>query len=304
MKIDRLIGILSILLQKEKVTAPYLAEKFEVSRRTINRDIETLCSAGIPIYTTQGANGGISIIENYKFDRTILSEKEMRDILAGLQSLDSIDKSSRYTQLMEKLYADSSGPVIRGQSILIDLSSWNKDKLSYKIELIRNAIETNHKISFLYFSPDSEQQRIVEPYYLVFHWSSWYLWGFCDMRKDFRLFKLNRMTSIQNTSHEFKKDSKCFPDFKNENIFSGGINIKVLFKENCKWRLIEEFGSDAFKTMNDGTILFQTDFTNKENLFTWLMTFGDSAELLEPIEIRKEFLKRINKIKNIYEKEI
>lgn len=82
MKIDRLIGILSILLQKEKTTAPFLAEKFEVSRRTINRDIEALCKAGIPIVTAQGQNGGISIMEGYKIDRTLLTSDDMQAILA------------------------------------------------------------------------------------------------------------------------------------------------------------------------------------------------------------------------------
>ncbi len=108
MKLDRLIGILSVLLQKETVTAPYLAERFEVSRRTINRDIETLCLAGIPIVTKQGAHGGISIIENYKMDCTLLSANEMQDILAGLRSLESIHGTNHYAQLMEKLSAGSS----------------------------------------------------------------------------------------------------------------------------------------------------------------------------------------------------
>ena len=88
MKIDRLIGILSILLQQEKVTAPMLAEKFEVSRRTINRDIEVLCQAGIPLVTTQGREGGISIIDGYKVDRTLITSSEMQSILTGLRSLD------------------------------------------------------------------------------------------------------------------------------------------------------------------------------------------------------------------------
>ena len=108
MKIDRMIGILSVLLQKDTVTAPYLAEQFEVSRRTINRDIEDLFRAGIPIVTMQGAKGGISIMENYKIERTLLTNREMQDILAGLRSLDSINGTSRYGQLMEKLLAGSS----------------------------------------------------------------------------------------------------------------------------------------------------------------------------------------------------
>ena len=90
MKIDRLIGILSILLQQEKVTAPYLAEKFEVSRRTINRDIEDICKAGIPVVTSQGQNGGISIMDGYRMDKTLLTSSDMQAILAGLKSLDSV----------------------------------------------------------------------------------------------------------------------------------------------------------------------------------------------------------------------
>ena len=102
MKLDRLIGILSLLLQKERVTAPELAEQFEVSRRTIQRDIESLCRAGIPISTSQGTGGGISIMEGYRVDRTLLTAPEMQAILAGLRSLDSVSGTRRYAQLMEK----------------------------------------------------------------------------------------------------------------------------------------------------------------------------------------------------------
>ena len=129
MKIDRLIGILSILLQKDIVTAPELAERFEVSRRTIGRDIDALCRAGIPIQTRQGTNGGISIMENFRMDRTLLTGEEMRDILAGLRSLDSVNGTNRYGQLMEKLSAGSSNFLTGDQSVLIDLSSWYKDSL-------------------------------------------------------------------------------------------------------------------------------------------------------------------------------
>lgn len=108
MKMDRLIGILSILLQREQVTAPELAEQFEVSRRTIQRDIEALCRAGIPITTAQGAGGGISIMEGYRVDRTVLTAPEMQAILAGLRSLDSVSGTRRYAQLMEKLSAGNS----------------------------------------------------------------------------------------------------------------------------------------------------------------------------------------------------
>ena len=177
MKIDRQIGILSVLLQKETVTAVYLAEKFEVSRRTINRDIEDLCKAGIPIATKQGVNGGISIIENYKFDRTLFTQGEMRDILAGLRSLDSVNETNRYGQLMEKLSVGSSDLMTGNQSVLIDLSSWYKGLLAPKIELIRTSIDNCRKLEFIYYSSKGESERCVEPYYLIFRWSSWYVWG-------------------------------------------------------------------------------------------------------------------------------
>ena len=130
MKLDRLIGILSILLQRERVTAPELAERFEVSRRTIQRDVEALCRAGIPLVTVQGAGGGISILEGYRVDRTVLTGPEMQDILAGLRSLDSVSGTSRYAQLMEKLSAGAGTLVPEGADTLIDLSSRSEEHTS------------------------------------------------------------------------------------------------------------------------------------------------------------------------------
>ena len=196
MKMDRLIGIFSILLQREQVTAPELAEQFEVSRRTIQRDIEALCRTGIPITTAQGAGGGISIMEGYRVDRTVLTAPEMQAILAGLRSLDSVSGTRRYAQLMEKLSAGNRTLLSGGTHLLIDLSSWYKSSLAPKIEAIQNAMEQHHLVHFTYDAPKGTSVRSVEPYYLVFHWSTWYLWGRCQIRQYFRLFKLNRMTDL------------------------------------------------------------------------------------------------------------
>ena len=193
MKIDRLIGILSVLLQEEKVNAPDLAERFEVSRRTINRDIDDLLYAGIPIRTSQGVGGGISIAEGYKVDRTILTSKDMQMILAGLRSLDSVSGSSYYGQLMEKIQAGSSEFISGRDSILIDLSSWYKESLAPKISTIQDAIENRHLLEFYYYAPSGESKRSIEPYYIVFKWTSWYVYGWCLKRKDYRLFKLSEL---------------------------------------------------------------------------------------------------------------
>ncbi len=288
MKIDRLIGILSILLQKDMVTAPYLAEQFEVSRRTINRDIEALCQAGIPIVTRQGSHGGISIMEPYRVDRAVFTTAEMQDILAGLRSLDSIHGTNRYGLLMEKLLAGSSDFLAGNQSVFIDLSSWYKKSLAPKIELIRGGIENGRKLEFLYFSPKGERQRIIEPYFLIFRWTSWYVWGFCTERKDFRLFKVNRMEELRLLEAPFEKRQVPLPDLSTEKLFPGGIRVKAIFDAACKWRLVEEFGRDCFEEMEGGKLLFHGDYTDRAGLISWILTFGADAELLEPEEIREE----------------
>ena len=301
MKIDRQLGILSILLQQDSVTAPYLAEVFEVSRRTINRDIEDLCRAGIPITTRQGVGGGISIMEGYKVDRTMLTQGEMQDILAGLRSLDSVNGTNRYGQLMEKLSIGSSDFMVGNQSVLIDLSAWYKDSLAPKIEMIRSAIAQHRRLEFYYYSPRQESMRCVEPYYLIFRWSSWYVWGWCKTREDFRLFKLNRMDKVTMVEAFVPERDIPMPDLSNERIFPGGISVKALFDPDCKWRLVEEFGPDCFTVQEDGLLLFQADYTDKENLITWLLSFRDKATLLEPETIREELRQSILLMKKKYD---
>ena len=286
MKMERLIGILSILLQKEKVTAPELAEQFEVSRRTIQRDIESLCRAGIPISTAQGAGGGISIMEGYRVDRTVLNAPEMQAILAGLRSLDSVSGTRRYAQLMEKLSAGTGGLVPGGAHMFIDLSSWYKTSLPPKIERIQGAIEQHRTIRFTYYSPKEESVRTVEPSYLVFHWSTWYVWGWCQSRQDFRLFKLNRMTELA-SGEPFEPRPASLPDLEPERIFPTRYQVTVLFDPACRWRLVEEYGVDRFTVEPDGKLRFTGGFPDADSVLSWVLTFGDKAELLEPEELRK-----------------
>lgn len=303
MKTDRLIGILSVLLQEEKTTAPALAERFEVSRRTINRDIETLCKAGIPIQTTQGTGGGISIMDGYRMDRTILTSKDMQMILTGLRSLDSVSGSGYYSQLMEKIQAGSSDFISGKDSMLIDLSSWYRESLAPKIDIILDAIGDRRLLTFRYYAPSGESERLVEPYYLVFRWSSWYLWCWCCYRKDFRLFKLNRMDNVRKTETAFECREMIMPDLSNERIFPGGISVKALFSPDMKWRLVEEFGSECFIENDDGRLLFSADYTDMENLISWLLTFGDKAEVLEPKEAREKMIYLVQNMTTIYKED-
>lgn len=302
MKIDRLIGILSYLLQKDKVTAPFLAEKFEVSRRTINRDIEDLCKAGIPLVTMQGKHGGISIMEGYRLDRTVLTSADMQSILAGLRSLDSVSGTNRYKLLMEKISGGNPSVLGSNNHIMIDLSSWYKTELEPKIRLLQDAIEEKERISFTYYSPNGETYREIDPNMLVFQWSSWYLWGYCLSRKAGRLFKLNRMQNLQKTGFHFSNEQLEPYVLEDRSYYTPDIMVTAVFEAKMKWRLIDEFGIGSFTEQEDGRLLFRFNFAGKSNLFSWLLSFGAQAELLEPQELREEFGKMIEEMSLKYKK--
>ena len=303
MKIDRLIGILSVLLQEEKVTAPELAKTFEDSRRTINRDIEDLCKAGIPIFTSQGTGGGISIMDGYKMDRTILSSKDMQMIMAGLRSLDSVSGSHYYVQLMEKLKAGSSDFVSGNESILIDLSSWNKDSLLPKIELIQDAIELGKTLRLKYYAPSGNTEREIEPYYLIFKWSSWYVYGYCLLKNDFRMFKLNRMTDIAHVRTFEKKRDVPMPDLSNEKVFPPKAKVKAVFESSMKWHLIEEYGADSFTELQDGKLLFEHEYADDEGLLSWMLSLRDKVTVIEPKSIREGLFRIATELTEKYQEE-
>lgn len=303
MKIDRLIGILSVLLQKEKVTAPELAERFEVSRRTINRDIEDLCKAGIPICTTQGVGGGISIMEGYRMDRTLLTSRDMQMILAGLRSLDSVSGSRYYSQLMEKIKTGSSSYIGGSESILIDLSLWDKDSLSPKIEMIQAAIEERKVLSFQYYAPGGDSVRKLEPYFLIFKWSSWYVYGYCLLREDFRMFKLNRMNQLAVESGFEKRKTVPMPDLTSERIFPVKTKVKAVFDASMKWHLTEEFGIDSFSTQPDGSLLFEREYSDDEKLISWMLSCRNRVTVIEPEHIREQLGQIASDIVEKYKKE-
>ena len=300
MKIDRLIGILSILLQRDKVTAAELAEKFEVSRRTIVRDIEDLCKAGIPVSASQGRGGGISVMEGFKIDRTLLSEEDMKAILTGLQGLDSVSESSRYRRLMDKLDAENAvGAVGAGNSIIVDLSSWDKNAVSPKLETIKQAIESREKISFMYYSPDRTERREIEPYRLVFQWASWYAWGFCTKRNDYRMFKLTRMTDLTVGEKFVPREIPAYSCDKLRHT-RGEIAVRVRFDSSVKWRIVDEFGAEYLTEDEDGSITLDFTWSDVPSFYSYIAGFRDAAEIIAPEEYRKEFSEVLEKMLKRY----
>lgn len=298
-KVDRLIGIITILLKRDKVTAPFLAEKFEVSRRTINRDIEAICKAGIPIITTQGYDGGITIAEGYKIDKTILTSKEVDSILTGLKSIESIFNSSYINKIADKF---SSKDFVESSSgnILIDLSSHYKITLIEKIELIKKAIDEEYLISFRYFYDKGEVEKVIEPYILIFRWASWYLLGYCTERNDFRLFKLNRITDLVEMKKDFYKRDIPKDKLEFDKFFTNEIKLVALFEEKDKYRLVDEYGIDSFTNIENNKLLFKRGFTTMDNLLSWVKSFGDSVQVIEPKEVCLEIKRNAENILKIY----
>ena len=140
--------------------------------------------------------------------------------------------------------------------------------------------EASKILRFEYYAPKGNSEREIEPYYLVFKWSSWYVYGYCLLRNDFRLFKLNRMDGAAETESDFVCRDAPVPDLSNEAIFPGEIQVSALFAPEMKWRLVEDFGPDCYTEADDGRLLFSAGYTDLDNLVTWLMTFGAKAEVL------------------------
>ncbi|MDD4843106.1 MAG: YafY family protein [Anaerotignum sp.] len=294
MKIDRLIGIITILLQNKKITAPQLAEIFEVSRRTIHRDIEDICKAGIPIVTTQGTNGGIAIMDSFKIEKTLFSVEDLSAIFAGLCSLDSITQSNKYKNIIMKFSAQKDSLILKN-NILIDLSSHYKDTLAPKIELLQASIENSTQVSFCYHNHSGERCIVADPYLVIFQWSSWYLLGFDDARKQFKLYKLNRLCDLHSTKTSFQLQEIPKETLEFSNFFTEELQAVILFDKSEKYRLVEEYGVDSFTETPEGSLLFSFPFTNQNYLLSWVLSFGENAELMEPKELRPILQERLKK---------
>lgn len=296
-KIDRLIGIITLLLQHDKITAPELAKRFEVSRRTINRDIDTICKAGIPLITIQGYNGGIMIANGYKIDKSLLTKKELQAIFIGLNSIDSVSKISYKEKLIEKLSITPEDIICAENAIFIDLASHYQSSLTQKIATLKQAISQQNEISFCYYYRKGESIRNVQPYLLLFKWSSWYLYAFCLSKLDYRLFKLNRLWNIEIIKTQFSLKKINWEQINFDNYFQENtIHLKALFDKNTKFRLIEEYGIHCYKENENSQLIFEWDFQSYEHMKNWILSFGNQVQVLEPQALYNDIILQAKKI--------
>lgn len=296
MKISRLMGIVTVLWQRGQTTAPALAALFEVSHRTIHRDIDVLCRAGIPIVTRQGQGGGISLMQGFNLNTTLFTKEEMQAVLAGIKSVSSVTAGGRAAYLEQKLGAVSVSPYMR-----IDLSSFYKESLSHKIALLQQALSEKQAISFRYYYAKGEADKLVEPCYIVFKWSDWYVFGWCRTRQDFRLYKLRRLWDLRLTGESFTP--REIPPGKEElgTNMADDYFVSALFHPSLKYRLVEDYGPGSFAVQPDGRLLTYRGFTSPEDAARYFLAFGTGAEVTAPPEMREKIRQTAQDIAKAHE---
>lgn len=298
MKINRLFEIVYILLHKKTMTAKELAERFEVSTRTIYRDIETLSMAGIPVYMSAGKGGGISIMDDFVLNKALLTDSEKSDILSSLRAVNAINfnETNSAVKKLSNLFGDGNTDWIE-----VDFSNWyNSEKESETFSTLRSAILSKKIVTFSYASQKGEKTtRKVEPLRLCFKGMSRYLYAFCHTRQDYRFFKLSRIKDLITTQEEVER-KVLGPIFQNSNVFEKEeyINLKLKLSSEIAFRVYDEF--DSYTLHEDGSFIVETIYPKGEWIFSYIASFGHHCQVLEPVEISEYVQKELLKILRNY----
>jgi predicted DNA-binding transcriptional regulator YafY len=286
-------------MNKKQMTAPELANHFEVSKRTILRDIDTLTMAGIPIYTTQGKGGGIFIQDRFMLNKTFITEDEQKQILFSLQSM-SATELIETDKVLGKLRSLFDYP--NKEWIEVDFSRWGHSATdNAKFEILRAAIINKLAVSFDYLSAYGESKgREAYPLKLSFKSKAWYLQSFCSSENDYRTFKFNRMSNVTVLDESFNGKEYEIPKIEPpENPSSlRYVDVTLLVSSLAKHRIYDEFAESDITINKNGT--FTLRITEGQWLYDYILSYGTAVEVLEPQYVRDEMMVRIEKIKNLY----
>lgn len=297
MQISRLFEIVYILLDKKMVTAKELAERFEVSTRTVYRDIETLSVAGIPIYMTKGKGGGISILPGFVLNKAVITEEEKKDILMSLHAVNAVNLSDTGTALdkLNSLFGESNTDWIE-----VDFSSWaNADAETKIFNTIKSAILSKKVIAFTYASAKGQEtNRTVEPLKICFKGGAWYLYGYCKERKDNRFFKLRRIKKLIVKEEVFYQNA---PNqvFAQEVVFNEEfVQLKMRIGKDLAYRVYDEF--ECYEQLEDGSFIVEIKYPKGEWIFYYITSFGSQCEVLAPEYLRENMKTELQKMLNHY----
>ncbi len=288
MKVDRLLGIVTLLLQKKRIKARDLADYFEVSLRTIYRDIEDINLSGIPIIAYPGANGGVSIAEGFTLDKTVLTREEMGNIVRGLKSLDSVISEPQIKKLLDKFPQEPDRYIVFNDDIMIDLASHYKTSLALKISQLRKAIRYRRVVEFDYYSKNGQTKREFEPYFVTFKWAAWYVFGYCRLRGDFRLFKLNRMTELTLTEINFEPREVTEQQLDLEAFYLAPGKrqyASLLLHRSLEYVMVDQYGPESYEVVDEDHILAKWDYIDQHEMVKIILSLGGGARVLAPQEL-------------------
>lgn len=272
---NRLFEIVYILMQKRKTTAKELADRFEVSTRTIYRDIETLSGANIPIYASKGKDGGIGLLDEYVLNKTILSEEEQNQILFALQGMKKV-KGQDEKDVLEKLSILFNKKI--NDWIKIDFSSWGNDK-EERFDIIKSAILNKQLIQFNYYNSNGEEsKRIVEPLQIWFKDKSWYLISYCKLKKDYRIFKIARIKEVKILQEHFERELP--KEEENERHNFKIIELELEIDKAMTYRVYDEFESKEITKKEDGNFIIKVKYPENEWVYGYILSFGEYAKVL------------------------
>ena len=309
MKIDRLVSIIMILLDKKRIGAQELAAMFEVSKRTIYRDVDTINMAGIPVRGAAGVGGGFEIVGKYKIDNKVFSTADLSAILMGLSSISNMIRGDELVNALAKVKsfipADKAKDIeLKSNQIYIDLSPWmGNGNIQPYLEIIKTALRESRVLSFDYADRyGNKTARTAEPYQLVLKSSHWYWQGYCHKRNDFRLFKLSRTSNLQIqdeffTPRDAEKPQLDFTDM----LAAMQTKIKIRIHKSVMDRVLDYCPYEHFFPDGDEYFIVGFPFMENEYYYNILFSFGDKCECVEPLHIRTEMKRRIHDIAAIYE---
>ena len=299
MQTERLFEIVYTLLDRGTVTAQELADRLGVSKRTILRDIETLTLAKVPVYTTQGKGGGVSLLEGYVLDKAVLSDEEKEQILLGIKTL--LPTGGASGKALSKL--GSLFSVKNTDWIEVDFSRWsNPTHDREKFDNLKNAVMQRKALAFSYPNSVGEiSERKAYPLKLVFQGQAWYIQAFCLLKEDYRTFKINRMIDLQVLPETFDAALYAPPPVVPQNIPPHvKIHIRAIFTATVAYRVYDEFNIEDITKTEDGTFIVDTTMIFDEWVYGYFLSFGSHVHILEPISFRQELRQRIGEMLKNY----
>jgi len=303
-----MLAITVMLLNRDRISARELADKFEVSIRTVYRDIEAINMAGIPIISYSGSSGGFGIMENYKIDRQLLTLNDMLAMLTALKGINTSLEDKKLDSAIEKISSlvpkeKSEEMKLHFEKMVIDILPWGYvDKHKDKLKSIQNAIANNFLVNIEYSSLKGERiERTIEPMTLILKGYSWYLFAFCRKRNDYRFFRVSRIKTLKILEQKFKRREESYTSYNiDDNPAAKTANLVLKFSSKIRVKVEDYFNEERIEVLKNGDILVRVSFPEDEWVYSFILSYGEYVEVLEPPHIKKIIQEKAKKILQKY----